>query len=156
MKRQCIESRYPEDEEIDASLRHRTWATHSALLHPFLLYRHQADLSRFHIAQQRRSPLASTLSDEAFLEMSYEEYLEVHSRSNNCGSNRQLCHSQVLYTWLISYIIAIDSTEDTPGNLRIGGNCRRGHIVQFTSESISAKWPLSCVVDGDICIEVWS
>lgn len=31
MKRQCIESRYPEDEDNDASLRHRTWATNSVL-----------------------------------------------------------------------------------------------------------------------------
>ncbi|XAR70370.1 hypothetical protein NMG60_11027206 [Bertholletia excelsa] len=34
-----------------------------------------------------RSPLASTLTEEDILEMSYEEYLEVHSRGN-----KQLCH----------------------------------------------------------------
>ncbi|KAL2547474.1 YTH family protein [Forsythia ovata] len=56
-------------------------------LHPSLLYQHQAEADRYHLAHVRktglsaeRSPLASTLTEDDILEMTYEEYLEAHSR----------------------------------------------------------------------------
>ncbi|CAA7018581.1 unnamed protein product [Microthlaspi erraticum] len=67
--------------------------------HTPMPYPNQDDLSRFHFAQQRggygaqektlrfnswglplESPLASSLTDDDFLNMSYEEYLDAHSR----------------------------------------------------------------------------
>lgn len=67
--------------------------------YPPAVYSNQDDLSRFHLAQQGgygveqekylqfnswglplESPLASTLTDDDFLNMSYEEYVEIHSR----------------------------------------------------------------------------
>ncbi|KAL3498741.1 hypothetical protein ACH5RR_041473 [Cinchona calisaya] len=78
-------------------------------LYPLSLYPHQADASGFHQGNQRpsggslvtmhrdrdtsaqfvdwglsteRSPLTSSLTENDFLEMTYEEYLEAHSRCN--------------------------------------------------------------------------
>ncbi|KAL3499439.1 hypothetical protein ACH5RR_038532 [Cinchona calisaya] len=78
-------------------------------IYPSLLYQHQADASRFHQGHQRpiggslgnirrdidtstqfvawgqsteRSPLTSSLTEDDLLEMTYEEYLEAHSRCN--------------------------------------------------------------------------
>uniref|UniRef100_A0A0D3ASX9 YTH domain-containing family protein n=1 Tax=Brassica oleracea var. oleracea TaxID=109376 RepID=A0A0D3ASX9_BRAOL len=67
--------------------------------YPPAVYSNQDDLSRFHLAQQGgygveqekylrfnswglplESPLANTLTDDDFLNMSYEEYVEIHSR----------------------------------------------------------------------------
>ncbi|XP_057511398.1 uncharacterized protein LOC130793625 [Actinidia eriantha] len=122
-KRPCIEpSCAMRHEERDMPAVHMTWdQTH--MLYPSLLYQHQAETSRFHLAHlpitsgaskapgtkhsqingslngvqldrnnssrldawgwsAERSPLASTLTEDDILEMSYEEYLEVHSKGN--------------------------------------------------------------------------
>ncbi|XP_022892814.1 YTH domain-containing protein 1-like isoform X1 [Olea europaea var. sylvestris] len=56
-------------------------------LDPFFLYQHQAEVNRYHLAHIRknglsaeRSPHAFTLTEDDILKMTYEEYLEAHSR----------------------------------------------------------------------------
>lgn len=132
-KRPCVESPCSlGDEEYNVAPLHMPWSR-TPMLYPSLLYPHQAEVNRFHLAHQSstgvifpenlpitsgaskvartkhsrsnghlsslqvdmdmstrfdvwglsaESPLASTLTEDDFLEMSYEEYLEVHSRSS--------------------------------------------------------------------------
>ncbi|XP_031251184.1 YTH domain-containing protein 1 isoform X4 [Pistacia vera] len=66
--------------------------TRTPMPYPSFLYQHQAGSNTFQLAHRssgdaEESLLASTLTEDDFLEMSYEEYLEVHSRSI-----KQLCH----------------------------------------------------------------
>ncbi|XP_062147076.1 uncharacterized protein LOC133854824 isoform X1 [Alnus glutinosa] len=131
-KRLCVESPCSlGDEEYNVPQTYMSWSR-SPMLYPSLLYPHQADANRFHLASQSstgsifpknlpvttgaskfertkhshikgdlsnlqvdmdmsshldvwglsaESPFASTLTEDDFLEMSYEEYLDAHSRS---------------------------------------------------------------------------
>lgn len=70
---------------------------HTHMPYPSLLYQHQSEVNRFHhqhpsgatdympispgASNVAKSPLASTLTEDDFLEMTYEEYLEAHSRT---------------------------------------------------------------------------
>ncbi|CAH8378245.1 unnamed protein product [Eruca vesicaria subsp. sativa] len=89
----------------DEEYNNNVWG-HTQMPYPPAVYSNQDDLSRFHHAQQGgyggvaleylpeqekylrfnswglplESPLASTLTDDDFLNMSYEEYVEIHSR----------------------------------------------------------------------------
>ncbi|KAA8522320.1 hypothetical protein F0562_013319 [Nyssa sinensis] len=133
------------DEEYNVAPVHMTWGG-TPMLYPSLLYQHQAEATRFHLACQgstgvfipenlpvtsgaskvsrkkhshvngsvtsvqvdqdnsprfdawglsaERSPLASTLTEDDILEMSYEEYLEVHSKRN-----KQLYHPAAGPSW---------------------------------------------------------
>ncbi|KAF8099572.1 hypothetical protein N665_0241s0005 [Sinapis alba] len=94
----------PPSSSGDEEYNNNMWG-HSQMPYPPAVYSNQDDLSRFHVAQQRgygvaseylpeqeqylrfnswglplESPLASTLTDDDFLNMSYEEYVEIHSR----------------------------------------------------------------------------
>ncbi|KAF3448454.1 hypothetical protein FNV43_RR09167 [Rhamnella rubrinervis] len=90
------------DEEYNVPPAHLSWSQ-APMLYSSLLYQHQAGASTYQFAHQRTSdsdvssqfdawglagdsPLASALTEDDFLEMSYEEYLEAHSRSS-----KQLC-----------------------------------------------------------------
>uniref|UniRef100_A0A1J3DGZ7 YTH domain-containing family protein n=1 Tax=Noccaea caerulescens TaxID=107243 RepID=A0A1J3DGZ7_NOCCA len=101
-KRSLVE---PPSSSGDDEYNNNMWG-HSPMPYPPAVYSNQDDLSRFHLAQQRggygvasnsraeqektlrfnswglplESPLASSLTDDDFLNMSYEEYLEAHSR----------------------------------------------------------------------------
>ncbi|KAK6947694.1 YTH domain [Dillenia turbinata] len=78
-------------EEFNIPPAHMTWPQ-LAMLYPSILYQHRAKSSQFCLPSDawclsaERSAVAGTLSEDDFLEMSYEEYLEVHSRSS-----KQLC-----------------------------------------------------------------
>ncbi|KAE8055204.1 hypothetical protein FH972_012062 [Carpinus fangiana] len=132
-KRLCVESPCSlGDEDYNVPQTYMSWSR-TPMLYPSLLYPHQADANRFHLANQSstgvifpknlpittgaskvertkhsrisgdltnlqvdvdmsshfdvwglsaESPFASTLTEDDFLEMSYEEYLEAHSRSS--------------------------------------------------------------------------
>ncbi|XP_021299097.1 uncharacterized protein LOC110427802 isoform X2 [Herrania umbratica] len=104
-KRPCIEPPYSlGDEDYNVPSLHMSWAGTPMPYHPFL-YQHQADVSRFHLTHPHtlateyfptttgaskvaKSPHASTLTDDDFLEMTYEEYLEAHGRTS-----KHLCRS---------------------------------------------------------------
>ncbi|KAL0876950.1 hypothetical protein Bca101_026655 [Brassica carinata] len=94
----------PPSSSGDEEYNNNMWG-HSQMPYPPAVYSNQDDLGRFHLAQQRgygvaseylpeqenylrfnswglplESPLASSLTDDDFLDMSYEEYVEIHGR----------------------------------------------------------------------------
>ncbi|XVE64940.1 hypothetical protein DITRI_Ditri07aG0142300 [Diplodiscus trichospermus] len=103
-KRPCVEPPYSlGDEDYNVHPLHMSWACTPMSYHPFL-YQHQAAPSRFHLTHPHtlateyfpttmgaskvaKSPHASTFTEDAFLEMTYEEYLEAHGRAS-----KRLCH----------------------------------------------------------------
>ncbi|KAL1158138.1 hypothetical protein V6Z11_A08G204800 [Gossypium hirsutum] len=102
-KRPCLEHPYSlGDQDYSVPPLHVPWPGTPMPYNPFL-YQHQADPNRFHLTHPHtlateyfptsmgaskvaKSPLASTLTEDDFLEMTYEEYLEAHGRTS-----KQLC-----------------------------------------------------------------
>ncbi|KAB2018200.1 hypothetical protein ES319_D08G213100v1 [Gossypium barbadense] len=102
-KRPCLEPPYSlGDQDYSVPPLHVPWPGTPMPYNPFL-YQHQADPNRFHLTHPHtlateyfptsmgaskvaKSPLASTLTEDDFLEMTYEEYLEAHGRTS-----KQLC-----------------------------------------------------------------
>ncbi|XWS38449.1 hypothetical protein CRYUN_Cryun19dG0132500 [Craigia yunnanensis] len=103
-KRPCREPPYSlGGEDYNVPPLQMSWAGTPMPYHP-LLYQHQADPSKCHLTHPHslateyfptsmgaskvgKSPLASTLTEDDFLQMTYEDYLEAHGRNN-----KQLCH----------------------------------------------------------------
>lgn len=82
-KRPCIEPPCSVgEEEFNMPPLHLSWSQ-TPMLYPSILYQHQAETNSFHLANQKstESQPASVLTEDDFLEMSYEEYLEIYSRS---------------------------------------------------------------------------
>ncbi|GLT78308.1 hypothetical protein SLA2020_498480 [Shorea laevis] len=96
-KRPCFEPPSSLGEEV-YSVPSQLMSWHgTSMPYPSFLYQHQAEVSRFHhqhstgateylpitsgACKVAKSPLASTLTEDDFLEMTYEEYLKAHSRT---------------------------------------------------------------------------
>ncbi|XP_057977021.1 uncharacterized protein LOC131164081 isoform X2 [Malania oleifera] len=96
---------------------HVPWSR-TPVLYPSLLYPYQVEASQFHLSNQRstgavpenfpatsavllkqsrinKSPLSSSLTEDDFLEMSYEDYVEVHSRGR-----KQFCRAVSSFTFI--------------------------------------------------------
>ncbi|KAK6263016.1 hypothetical protein QUC31_008832 [Theobroma cacao] len=138
-KRPCIEPPYSlGDEDYNVPPLHMSWAGTPMPYHPFL-YRHQADVSRFHLTHPHtlateyfptttgaskvaKSPHASTLTEDDFLEMTYEEYLEAHGRTS-----KQLCRS----------VIVLASQVTAPSRTMQESTSRK-----HADDSLNAKQPM--------------
>ncbi|XP_050375859.1 zinc finger CCCH domain-containing protein 45 isoform X2 [Argentina anserina] len=70
------------EEEYNLAPVDLSWSQ-TPMLYPSLFYQHQASTKRFHLANEKcnESRPTSVLTEDDFLEMSYEEYLEVYGRS---------------------------------------------------------------------------
>ncbi|XP_039035523.1 YTH domain-containing protein 1-like [Hibiscus syriacus] len=90
-KRPSLESPYSlGDEDNNVPQLHMSWAVTPMPYNP-CLYSHTLATDCFPTtmgaSKVAKSPLASTLTEDDFLEMTYEEYLEAHGRIS-----KQLCH----------------------------------------------------------------
>ncbi|XP_068305954.1 uncharacterized protein [Pyrus communis] len=84
-KRPCIEPPCSlGEEEYNVGPMHLLWSQ-TPMMYPSFLYQQQAEANRYHLANQRSTESrldSALLTEDDFLEMSYEEYLEAQSRSS--------------------------------------------------------------------------
>ncbi|PRQ17897.1 putative YTH domain-containing protein [Rosa chinensis] len=82
LNRPCVEPPCSVGEKEYNMPVHLSWSQ-TPMLYPSMLYQQQPETKRFHLANQKStdSRPASVLTEDDFLEMSYEEYLEVYGRS---------------------------------------------------------------------------